>query len=97
MDGKTKFLVSIVVLATVYGIGMAYYKYIVLKNIDLYYIEEEGGEETVEEAEESVEEIESAAVEEAVTEEGDGAEVVETGLEIQVNATSSATTTTSAE
>lgn len=45
MDGKTKFLVSIVALAAFYAIGMSYYKFVVMKDIDLYYVEE-GREET---------------------------------------------------
>lgn len=90
MDGKTKFLVTIVVLAAMFGIGMSYYKYIILKDIDLYYVEEEGDEEAVEEPGELTDEV-SEQVEEDTT------EIVETNFEIEMSASSSVATTTSIE
>lgn len=100
MDSKTKFLVSIVVLAAIFGIGMSYYKYIVLKDIDLYYIEEEGGETDKESLEEEPFEADESEGETsevmgtASDEEGAVDElVIEPGIELL--ATSSATTTTS--
>lgn len=100
MDSKTKFLVSIVVLAAAYGIGMSFYKFIVMKDIDLYYVEE-GSEET--NGDESEGESEKVDESEGETGEGEGTIsdeegaadglVLESGIELQ--ATSSATTTAS--
>jgi predicted membrane protein len=100
MDSKTKFLVSIVALGAAYAIGMSYYKYIVMKDIDLHYTEEKG-EETDEKGleEESVEVNESEAetdeVMRATSSEEDtmGGQVIESGIDVQ--ATSSGVTAVS--
>jgi hypothetical protein len=95
MDGKTKFLVSLVTLAAVYGIGMSYYKFVVLKDIDLYYVEEEGEEneeEVVEEEVETIDETKSETEEVVGTDsEEEGSNEADAGLEIGLQATSTAT------
>lgn len=91
MDGKTKFLVSIVLLTALYGVGVAYYKYIVLKDIQLYYLEEEGEEDLVDEG------GEGEVIEESTSEETQESEVADDTPEnidlLDIEATSTATTT----
>jgi hypothetical protein len=98
MDSKTKFLVSIVVLAAAYGIGMSFYKYIVMKDIDLYYVEEGSEESNGEESEgepENVVESEGETGEVVGTTSDEGSATDESIIDsvIDVQATSSATTT----
>ena len=71
MDSKTKFLAYVVALGAAYAIGYSFYKYVVIKDFQIYEIEyeEEGEEEEVfDSADESETETETESEVETVEE-----------------------------